>query len=138
MLEKLKSLEAQARVLDPDAGARETFRDAAVAHGEQFLEKMDGLPAYLLTADKGAALLDSPIGEAGISMEEALDLLAYNVDRPGLNPASGGHLGYIPGGGLYLSALGDMLADITNRYSGVFFANPGAVRMENMLVRWMA
>ena len=81
MLEKLKSLEAQARVLDPDAGARETFRDAAVAHGEQFLEKMDGLPAYLLTADKGAALLDSPIGEAGISMEEALDLLAYNVDR---------------------------------------------------------
>ncbi len=138
MLEKLKSLEAQARVLDPDASARETFRDAAVAHGEQFLEKMDGLPAYLLTADKGAALLDSPIGEAGISMEEALDLLAYNVDRPGLNPASGGHLGYIPGGGLYLSALGDMLADITNRYSGVFFANPGAVRMENMLVRWMA
>ncbi|HEX2900049.1 MAG TPA: aminotransferase class I/II-fold pyridoxal phosphate-dependent enzyme, partial [Bacteroidia bacterium] len=138
MLERLKSLEAQARVLDPDASARETFRDAAVAHGEQFLEKMDGLPAYRQTTDKGSALLDSPIGEDGIPMAEALALLDYNVDRPGLNPASGGHLGYIPGGGLYLSALGDMLADITNRYSGVFFANPGAVRMENMLVRWMA
>jgi aromatic-L-amino-acid decarboxylase len=138
MLEKLKSLEALTRVLDPDACARETFRDAAVAHGEQFLEKMDGLPAYRQTTDKGIALLESPIGEVGISMDEALELLDYNVDRPGLNPASGGHLGYIPGGGLYLSALGDMLADITNRYSGVFFANPGAVRMENMLVRWMA
>lgn len=138
MLERLKSLEAQARVLDPGASARETFRDAAVAHGEQFLEKMDGLPAYRQTTDKGSALLDSPISEDGIPMAEALALLDYNVDRPGLNPASGGHLGYIPGGGLYLSALGDMLADITNRYSGVFFANPGAVRMENMLVRWMS
>lgn len=138
MLEKLKALEAQARFLDPDASDREAFRNAAVAHGEHFLETMDSLPAYQQTADKGAALLESPITEEGIPMEAALSLLHHNVDRPGLNPASGGHLGYIPGGGLYLSALGDMLADVTNRYSGVFFANPGAVRMENMLVRWMA
>jgi aromatic-L-amino-acid/L-tryptophan decarboxylase len=137
MLEKIKALEAQSRLLDPDAAARETFRNAAVAHGEAFLQTMDSLPTYVQTEDKGAALLNSPIGEDGIPMQEALQLLHHNVDRPGLNPASGGHLGYIPGGGLYLSALGDMLADITNRYSGVYFANPGAVRMENMLVRWM-
>lgn len=55
-----------------------------------------------------------------------------------MNPASGGHLGYIPGGGIYYSALGDFLADITNRYAGVFFASPGAVRMENMLIAWFA
>jgi aromatic-L-amino-acid/L-tryptophan decarboxylase len=138
MLEKLRALEAIARQLDPDACDREAYRNAAVAHGEQFLEKMDSLPAYLLTADKGSALLESPIAEQGIAMDEALQLVHHNVDRPGLNPASGGHLGYIPGGGLYLSALGDMIADITNRYAGVFFGNPGAVRMENMLVRWMA
>jgi len=47
-------------------------------------------------------------------------------------------LGYIPGGGLYASSLGDFLADVTNRYAGVFFASPGAVRMENMLLDWMA
>lgn len=138
MLEKIKSLEAQARILDPDAQDRTAFRDAAVAHGEHFLATMDSLPTYVQTEAKGAGLLASPIQEEGISMEAALELLHNHVDRPGLNPASGGHLGYIPGGGLYLSALGDMLADITNRYAGVFFANPGAVRMENMLVRWMA
>jgi aromatic-L-amino-acid/L-tryptophan decarboxylase len=55
-----------------------------------------------------------------------------------LNPASGGHLGYIPGGGIYYSSLGDYIAAITNHYSGVFFAGPGAVRMENMLLRWLA
>ena len=46
-------------------------------------------------------------------------------------------MGYIPGGGLYPSALGDYLADISNRYSGVAFAGPGAARMEFSLVEWM-
>jgi aromatic-L-amino-acid decarboxylase len=46
-------------------------------------------------------------------------------------------MGYIPGGGLYPAALGDFLADITNRYSGVSFASPGAAKMEQQLVRWM-
>ncbi|MDX1479225.1 MAG: aminotransferase class V-fold PLP-dependent enzyme, partial [Saprospiraceae bacterium] len=40
-------------------------------------------------------------------------------------------------GGVYPSAIGDFLADVTNRYAGIYFANPGAVRMENMLIRWM-
>src|SRR5262249_30576096 len=60
------------------------------------------------------------------------------VLRPGANPASGGHLAYIPGGGLYHSAIGDYIAAVSDKYAGVFFAGPGAVRMENMLVRWIA
>ncbi len=46
-------------------------------------------------------------------------------------------MGYIPGGGLYPSALGDYLAGISNRYSGVAFAGPGAARMAQSLVDWM-
>jgi glutamate/tyrosine decarboxylase-like PLP-dependent enzyme len=60
------------------------------------------------------------------------------VVRPGGNTASGGHLAYIPGGGIYHAALGDYLAAVSNKYAGVFFAGPGAVRMENLLVRWIA
>jgi glutamate/tyrosine decarboxylase-like PLP-dependent enzyme len=70
-------------------------------------------------------------------MEQLLSLIAKNVDRPGLNPASGGHIAYIPGGGIYPSALGDYMADVTNRYAGVFYGGPGAVRMENILIRWL-
>lgn len=47
-------------------------------------------------------------------------------------------MGYIPGGGLYPSALGDYLAAISNKYAGIFFPAPGAVRLENMLLRWMS
>ena len=55
----------------------------------------------------------------------------------GINTVSGGHMGYIPGGGLYPSALGDYIAAISNRYAGIFYTAPGAVRLENMLIRWM-
>ncbi|MFC6999265.1 pyridoxal phosphate-dependent decarboxylase family protein [Rufibacter roseus] len=83
-------------------------------------------------------MLDSPISENSISIQEALQLLNDNVDTPGLNPASPRHMGYIPGGGLYYSGLGDYLAAVTNKYAGLFYSAPGAVRMENMLLRWMA
>jgi hypothetical protein len=44
---------------------------------------------------------------------------ASTVFGNGLNPASGGHLGYIPGGGLYASALADYLAAVSNKHTGI-------------------
>jgi glutamate/tyrosine decarboxylase-like PLP-dependent enzyme len=91
-----------------------------------------------MTEDKGIGIYDTPLSEEPIDIEAALAILKHEVDRPGLNPASPGHLAYIPGGGLFASAPADYLASVTNRYSGVFFASPGAVRMENMLLDWLA
>lgn len=74
--------------------------------------------------------------------EEAEDIstLLKNIDeqsfKPGLNPTGGTYLAYIPGGGMYASALGDYLAAVTNKFAGLFFASPGSVRIENTLVRW--
>jgi aromatic-L-amino-acid/L-tryptophan decarboxylase len=137
-LARLEQLEAASRVLDPDAHGRGPLRDAVMGYAEGFLDALPTARSYVRTEDQGSGLSASPIGETGRPIEEVLSLLAEHVDRPGLNPASGGHLGYIPGGGLYASALGDYLAAVTNRYAGVFFSSPGAVRMENLLVRWMA
>lgn len=137
MREKLLELETVARILEPPAPERAAARDRVVSYSEDFLDRIDDIKTYNISEEKGAGLLLSPISETGTGIGEALALLAENVDTPGLNPASGGHLGYIPGGGIYYSALGDYLADVFNRYSGVFFASPGAVRMENMLIRWM-
>jgi glutamate/tyrosine decarboxylase-like PLP-dependent enzyme len=71
-------------------------------------------------------------------VQELLQLFRRSVEETGLKPSSPGHLAYIPGGGLYASALGDYLAAVTDEYSGVRFAGPGAVEMENLLLRWMA
>jgi aromatic-L-amino-acid decarboxylase len=137
MRQIILDLEKQARALEPSAGDRSAVREKVVAYSETFLNEIEQIDAFVSSTDKGAGLLASPISEEGTGIVEALSLLRENVDSPGLNPASGGHLGYIPGGGIYYSALGDYLADIFNRYAGVFFASPGAVRMENMLLDWM-
>lgn len=139
MRDKLKALQAQASDLEPSPELRKRLREEVVGYTETFLEKVNDLeesPTYQIK-EKGKPLFDQPIGDEPISLDEAIALVAENVDKEGLNPASGGHLGYIPGGGIYTSSLADYWADITNRYAGVFFANPGAVRMENHLINWM-
>jgi glutamate/tyrosine decarboxylase-like PLP-dependent enzyme len=135
---QILELEKTSRLLEPGADARRTVRDEVVAYSEDFLDRVNQLKAFEGAAGTGSDLLLSPVEENGIDIATAIELLRENVDRPGLNPASGGHLGYIPGGGIYYSALGDYLADVFNRYAGVFFAGPGAVRMENLLIDWMS
>jgi aromatic-L-amino-acid/L-tryptophan decarboxylase len=138
MKERLKELENLSRMLEPGATQREEVRNTVIHYTEGFLNHVEVLKAFVTSEHKGAGILESPVSEDPVPVEEAIRLVYENVDTPGLNPASGGHLGYIPGGGLYYSALGDYMADIANRYAGIFFASPGAVRMENMLVDWMA
>jgi glutamate/tyrosine decarboxylase-like PLP-dependent enzyme len=138
VLDRLRDLETIARRLDPSPEARAQLVAPVIAYADAFLDSLNKLPVYVETEDRGAGIREAPIGEEPATIKELLDLLGEHVDRPGINPASPGHLGYIPGGGLVHAALGDYLADITNRYAGVFYAAPGAVRMENMLIEWMA
>ena len=137
-MDQISRLERTARQLEPDAADRETLFNQVVEYAQRHLAGLAEAPAYVGRDDNGRALLDAPIAEDGISMDEALALLHDNVDTVGINAASGRFLGYIPGGGLPHAALGDLLAALSNRYASVFFAGPGAARMENMLTRWMA
>jgi glutamate/tyrosine decarboxylase-like PLP-dependent enzyme len=138
ILERLAALERAARPLEPGATRRRALRQPVLASAERFLRKVQSLNAYTETDDKGIGLLQSSIEEAGLPVSEVLHLFEHDVVRPGLNPASPGHLAYVPGGGIYHASLGDYLAAVTNKYAGIFFTGPGPVRMENLLLRWMA
>jgi glutamate/tyrosine decarboxylase-like PLP-dependent enzyme len=138
LLERLRRLERASRPLEPGAGRRRRLRQAVVASSERFLRRVDTLKGFEEALGQGAGLLEHPVGERGMSLDAVIELLEREVVRPGAGTATGRHLAYIPGGGIYHSALGDYLAAVTNKYSGVFFAGPGAVRMENMMVRWVA
>lgn len=134
---RLGELETASRALEPDASQRADLLEAVTTYADDFLNGLPQRKAYepegYAAAPEDAALIPT---ESGHPMAELLRFLGQRVDRTGLNPASGGHLGYIPGGGLPVSAMGDYLAAITNRYAGNFFAGPGAVRMENAMVHW--
>lgn len=137
MINRIKQLEYSSQMLEPGLDLRGEFLEQVVALSQAYLESIADAPANQAHYD-GRELLDFPISEQGIPMEQALRLLAQNVNATGINTTSGRFLGYIPGGGLFPAALGDYLAAISNRYAGHFFASPGAVHIENMLLKWMA
>ncbi|BDU70121.1 L-2,4-diaminobutyrate decarboxylase [Geothrix oryzae] len=138
MLERLKDLEAQSRKLDPGAGERAPLWEAARQYGEGFLQALPESPAFVLKDRPGAGLAGFPIPEAERPFSQVLEALAEHVDGVGANGASGRHLAFIPPSSLFAGALGDLLAAITNRYAAYFFAGPGAVRMENQVISWLA
>ncbi|MEX0290806.1 MAG: aspartate aminotransferase family protein [Flavobacteriaceae bacterium] len=137
MLDKIAELEQLSRKLEPLALERDHWNKAAQGYADQFLDDFNPKHTFVISEDMGRDIRDYPIEDDGKPIEEILECLKKNVDTPNLNPASGGHFGYIPGGGVFTTALGDYLAAVTNRYAGIFFACPGGVRMENMLLRWM-
>ena len=134
----LDALESEARKLELTPETWNELSEKVLNYGWRFVSTIREQPAFFDREDRGIELLSSPVSEHGIPLDHALDLLYRNVDTVNLNPASPRFMGYIPTGGLAHSAFGDFLAAITNRYAGAFFGAPGAVRMENMLVRWMA
>ncbi len=134
----IRQLQKCAQPLEPDSAQREYLLKHVIAYTNSYLEKISEAPAYIPRPDGGRGLWDSPITEEGIEIRQALALFQQNVDTTGINPTSGRFLGYIPGGGLYHAALGDYLAAITNRFAGLYFASPGAVRIENIVLRWLA
>lgn len=71
------------------------------------------------------------------NIDDILQVFKEEVNELGLRAASGGHVGYIPGGGIYASALGDFLAAVSNEYAGMSYASPGAAAIENEVINWL-
>ncbi len=136
MRKKIEQLALESKALEPEPAQRLEWHDAVRGYAHHYIDHLPEEKAFHKKENPAAGILDHPIGEPR-PMEEILAILQNNLPNAGLNPASGGHLGYIPGGGIYPCALSDYLAAVTNEYAGMFFGGPGAVRIENMLIRWM-
>ncbi len=136
--DQVHALERTARLLEPDEQRRGEWHGQVNAFAETFLESLATVPAFGLQESPGNPAEELGIVEGSTTLPNLLDTIQRQVLEVHLNPASPRFFGYIPGGGLYGSALGDFLAAVTDRYSGVFFASPGAAHIENNLVRWIA
>ncbi len=136
MQNKILAKESVAKLLNPDQKLRQEWIDKIVTFSHEFVDQLEAMKAYHVI-DDGEIPLKLQITENGLELEQILSDLSQNMIKKGLNPASGGHLGYIPGGGLYSGAIGDFLAAITNQYAGIYYGGPGAVKIENELIRWL-
>jgi glutamate/tyrosine decarboxylase-like PLP-dependent enzyme len=135
---ELEALGAAAAPLEPGAAEREALMDLAFGHAQHFLEGLADGASNRDRAEAFAIPLDPEFAEEGRAPEEALAFIAACVDAPGITTASPRFMGYIPGGGLFHSAVGDFLAAASNKYAGFASAAPGAVRMENAIIAWLA
>ena len=131
-------LQAESAALEPDAASRSSIAAAAFAHAQHFLEGLADGPTYRGWSDAPARPLDPDFADQGRPADETLAYLDRCVDRPGIATASGRFMGYVPGGGLFHSAIGDFLAAASNKYAGFAPAAPGAVRLENATTAWLA
>src|SRR5512140_124552 len=81
--------------------------------------------------------LREPAPEQGTALEPLLDQLFHDLIPRSFTTPGPGYLAYIPGGGVYPSALADFIADTTNRYTGVWQAAPALVQLEANVLEWL-
>jgi aromatic-L-amino-acid/L-tryptophan decarboxylase len=135
-MQTIQELEHLARQLDPSEEERSIVLERTIDYVNQFLNPLSETPGYNGQNNFGK-LSSIRVEETGKSIETILDILKTEVDASGINSASGRHLGFIPGGGLWSSSIADMLGDISNKYSGIAFSGPGSVKIESQVIRWM-
>ena len=135
---EIEALRAQTRPLEPDSDARRDLGEQTLAHVLGFLDQVEDAPSLRPPTEVFSERLDPEFAEVGRDPASVLDYIGACIERPGIATTSPRFMGYIPGGGLFHSALGDMLAAASNKYSGFAPAAPGAVRIENACAAWLA
>ncbi len=134
MLKRIAELEKVAHQLELSPQQRENTLQVIHRFASDFI---DHLPEALVYSSSMPPEEVFKIEEKEKSIEKIKDIYARHVARHGINPASGGHLGYIPGGGVYAAAIADYLADVTNEYAGMFYSSPGATFIEQQCLSWI-
>lgn len=113
--------------------------DEAMRHIVAHIESLPAQPAHNVEgATEFARTLIEPLPQHGTAYGQLLDQLFDELIPRSFNAAGPGYLAYIPGGGIFHSAVADLIADAVNRYVGVCAAAPALVQLEANVVRWFA
>jgi len=135
---ELEALKAAMRPLEPDSEQRRVLGEKTFEHALGYLDSIPEAPTNNSWDGVFAERLDPEFPEAGRDPDALLSYFGQCVNQPGFTTTSPRFMAYIPGGGLFHSALGDFLAAVSNKYSGFASASPGAVRIENACTAWLA
>jgi glutamate/tyrosine decarboxylase-like PLP-dependent enzyme len=135
---EIEELREAAAPLEPDAAKRRSIAGQALDHALAYWDQVEIAPSNRPWSEVFSQRLDPEFAEGGRDPASVLDYVGSCIDAPGFATTSPRFMAYIPGGGLPYSALGDLLAATSNKYSGFASASPGAVRIENACATWLA
>lgn len=123
--------------LEPDVAEMQRLVDQAMRRIVAHIDSLGSQPAMNVEgATEYARTLIEPLPVQGESYETLLDFLFDDAIPRSFTAAGPGYLAYVPGGGLFHSAVADLIADAVNRYVGVCAAAPALVQLEANVVRW--
>jgi aromatic-L-amino-acid decarboxylase len=122
---------------DPSPEQMREMGEAALAYYVEFLRGQDDASA----AGEGGGLeaarsYREPPPEAGGEFKPLLEMVEVAANTS-YGTTSPGYLPFVPGGGLFASALGDFLAAGINRFANLWSASPVVVQIEANVVRWL-
>jgi aromatic-L-amino-acid decarboxylase len=124
--------------LDLSAEAFRAMGQAVLGHLAEHLASIREQPACGdVRAEALCRALREPIPEEGSDLESLLGPLFSEWIPRSFNTAAPGYLAYIPGGGILTAALADLIADATNRFTGVWQAAPALVQLEANALEWL-
>jgi aromatic-L-amino-acid decarboxylase len=125
------------RALEPGPEEMRAMLAEATARIVDHISSLPDQPAAFLGDGREVARgLAEPLPRSGADFEGLLDLLFERAVPASFNTAGPGYLAYIPGGGLFPSAVADLVATAVNRYVGVWIAAPALVQLEVNVLRW--
>jgi aromatic-L-amino-acid decarboxylase len=123
--------------LSPEAMVQ--IGEAAVKAIVEHIKKLPEAPSFNLeNSVETARSMREPPPERGADFASLLAFLMHQVIPLSIATPHPGYLAYIPGGGLYPSAIADFIAAATNRYVGAWFPAPAAARLEANVLEWFA
>ncbi|MBX2887749.1 MAG: aminotransferase class V-fold PLP-dependent enzyme [Ferruginibacter sp.] len=134
LINLISQYEIKSAELEINLSKRKEINDIVAKFTNDFIERLPYSKSFI---NKNIQKERLEISGLPHSLEELLLKYSDEVIETGIKPASGGHIGYIPGGGIFAGAIGDFLAAVSNVYAGVSFASPGAVAIENEVINWL-
>jgi len=129
---KLNNLKILSQELETPESERVEMIKKVSDYANQFIGSLDATKAF-----NNEDAFSLKITDQKKTFDSILNLYQKEVVEKGINAASGKHLGYIPGGGVFTAALADFIAAVTNPFSSVHYASPGAATIENEVVDWL-
>jgi aromatic-L-amino-acid decarboxylase len=138
--------------LEPGPERMQELGQAALDWVTRFIEGLDRAPSdgrstatpttatpTTATQSPDGALREALLAEPREDSSEFGELLALfgAAAARAIETAGPAYLGYVPGGGLYVSALAEFLARGANRFTGLAATAPELAAMEHGVLRWL-
>ena len=90
-----------------------------------------------IKAEELCRSMREPAPERGADLQPLLDTLFEEWIPHSFTTSGPGYMAFIPGGGLFPAALADLIADTTNRFTGIWRAAPALVQLEANVLDWL-